>query len=80
LIERIAMNHDFWPKSTKIDKFDDFIAIERTITGLINRDLIGDFQAILIRWVPFFSLVEENISTKRTNIEREEISSVYCMY
>jgi hypothetical protein len=48
LIERIAMNRDFWPisakKSAKIAKLDDFIAIERTIIGLINRDLIGDFD------------------------------------
>jgi hypothetical protein len=29
---------------------DDFIAIERTIMGLINRDLIVDFQAILSTW------------------------------
>jgi hypothetical protein len=50
LIESIAMNRDFWPKSAKIAKLDDFIAIERTIMGLINRDLIVDFQAILITW------------------------------
>jgi hypothetical protein len=55
LIESIAMNRDFWQKSAKksakIGKLDDFIAIERTIMGLINRDLIVDFQAILITWV-----------------------------
>jgi hypothetical protein len=49
------MNRDFWPKSAKksakIAKLDDFIAIERTIMGLINRDLIVDFQAILSTWV-----------------------------
>jgi hypothetical protein len=54
LIESIAMNRDFWPKSAKksakIAKLDDFIAIERTIMGLINRDLIVDFQAILSTW------------------------------
>jgi hypothetical protein len=48
------MNRDFWPKSAKksakIAKLDDFIAIERTIMGLINRDLIVDFQAILSTW------------------------------
>jgi hypothetical protein len=48
------MNRNFWPKSAKISakiaKLDDFIAIERTIMGLINRDLIVDFQAILITW------------------------------
>jgi hypothetical protein len=36
------MNRDFWPKSgkksPKIAKLDDFIAIERTIIGLIDRD------------------------------------------
>jgi hypothetical protein len=51
----IAMNRDFSPKSTKISgkiaKLDDFIAIERTIIGLMNRDLIVDFHAILITWV-----------------------------
>jgi hypothetical protein len=51
LIESIAMNRDLWPKSAKIAKLDDFIAIERTIMGLINRDLIVDFQAILSTWV-----------------------------
>jgi hypothetical protein len=54
LIENIAMNRDLWPKSAKklrkIAKLDDFIAIERTIMGLINRDLIVDFQAILSTW------------------------------
>jgi hypothetical protein len=48
------MNRDLWPKSAKkpgkIAKLDDFIAIERTIMGLINRDLIVDFQAILSTW------------------------------
>jgi hypothetical protein len=54
------MNRDFWPKSAKksvkIAKLNDFIAIERTIMGLINRDLIGDFQAILSTWVDAFRL------------------------
>jgi hypothetical protein len=53
--ERIAMNRDFWPKSAKISgkiaKLDDFIAIERTIIGLLKRDLIVDFDAILTTWV-----------------------------
>jgi hypothetical protein len=44
-------------KSAKIDKLDDFIAIERTIMGLINRDLIGDFQAILITWVDYLTFL-----------------------
>jgi hypothetical protein len=59
LIESIAMNRDLWPKSAKksakIAKLDDFIAIERTIMGLINRDLIVDFQAILSTWVVYVS-------------------------